>query len=143
MYKRNDFRCPKCHHTEEKFYHVSEENFVCPRCKLPMVVLPPAPNLIGLSSSVTRNRHTLESQFPGPDGPNQLRMVVEGAMRHGYRPKDTDMYFSSLARFPGDPRAFGPSSDPDGYLQHMADQTGLELSGVKSYKPRRKKEESA
>lgn len=136
MYKRYDYECPKCGFGDE-FFCREDETPECPECHTSLRRLPSVPAVIGVTESLTRGRHTLESQFPGKDGQNQLQIVVEGARRHGYEPKATDNYYSSFARFPGDPRAFGPSSDPDGYIQHMSNKLNVPVYGIKSYKPKR------
>jgi hypothetical protein len=65
---------------------------------------------------------TLENQFAGD--PRGLREATTRAMANGYKPSPNDTYIPTLARFPGDPMAFVPASDPRGHCRRVAEARG-------------------
>lgn len=82
----------------------------------------------GLNTDTTflANRGMLDSQF---DDKEALKNVVEGAQKQGYNPKPTDVYLSSLARFPGDKQAFVNGGDAKGHIRKICEERGVGCSG--------------
>lgn len=66
---------------------------------------------------------SLEKQIPNP---KQLELVVRTAMRNGYKPKHTDVYEPSMARYPGDPQAFVNHGQGLGHVKKVCEQRGVE-----------------
>lgn len=69
-----------------------------------------------------RGGATLADQFRGNE--NLLQYRIQQARKNGYEPKATDFYNSSMARFPGDPRAFTGASQSIGDIKRDMARTG-------------------
>jgi hypothetical protein len=83
------------------------------------------------TDNYTRGRGTLEQQFPGEVGQRQLNYLVKQAQRQGYNPKHTDIYESTLAKFPGDPAAFVSSgSDALAHVRTVCEERNTSCRGA-------------
>lgn len=90
----------------------------------------------GLSTDSTffSGTGTLDRQF-GKDK-RSLQEVVAGAARAGFRPTGNELYQPSLARFPGDPRAFISHAGGKAQVRKIAEQDGTGCEGAVSVKAR-------
>jgi len=83
----------------------------------------------GLNTDTTflANRGTLDSQF---EDKNLLKATVQDSMKHGYKPKPTDVYLSGLARFRGDPEAYvGAGGDAKAHIKKICEKRGIGCRG--------------
>lgn len=82
----------------------------------------------GLNTDTTflANRGTLDSQFEDKD---LLDMTVKESIKHGYKPKPTDVYLSGLARFRGDPEAYVNGNDAKGHIARVCKKRGVGCRG--------------
>jgi len=76
----------------------------------------------------------LGKQFEGSDQDLALRLKV--AKQHGYKPSRNDFYNPALARFPGDPEAFIPSTGGRGHVQKVLESRGQSAEGAVNVKGR-------
>lgn len=71
---------------------------------------------------------TLDQQFGGND--RHLNDVTKCAIHHGYKPKTSDYYMASLARFPGDPEAFVNHGQGRGHIKQLLEKRGWAGDGL-------------
>lgn len=83
---------------------------------------------------------TLADQFKGDEA--MLKRLVSTAASNGRRPQASDVYCSGLARFPGDPEAFVPSSGGRNYIRRLSEQRGHACHGAVEVKKREPTEDS-
>lgn len=95
----------------------------------------------GLSTDSTffSGAGTLDRQF-GKDK-QALQEVVTGAKRSGFRPTGNELYQPSLARFPGDPRAFISQADGKAKVRKIVEETGTGCEGAITVKAREPEQE--
>lgn len=77
------------------------------------------------------NRGSLQSQLG-----EQTADIVKLAQRHGYNPKHSDVYLSSIARFPGDPEAFVSHDSARGKIKKTLEKRGWSCDGSVKVKGR-------
>jgi hypothetical protein len=77
---------------------------------------------------------TLDQQFSGC--PKLLEYNTRVAKSLGYTPNINDHYNSSLAKFPGDPKAFVPHDDPKGHIKKVCEERGDACEGDVNVKGR-------
>lgn len=66
----------------------------------------------------------------------EFKQLLQNAMKHGYRPKPTDVYQPALARFRGDPRAFVNHGQARGHIAAICDAEGRGCEGAVNRSPR-------
>ena len=83
----------------------------------------------GLNTDATflAGRGTLQDQFKGDE--IVLDQITKTAKRHGYNPNANDVYISSLAQFPGDPKAFVPPTNAKGHVRKVCEDRGWSCHG--------------
>ena len=97
---------------------------------------PKAPGVIGTDTQFLAGQGTLADQFNNDDA--TLKRYTDTAKRHGYTPNYTDVWDSSLAAYPGDPKGFIPASEGKGHVRRTCEQRGWSCEGeinVKSPMP--------
>ena len=77
---------------------------------------------------------SLDKQFDGREV--ELGHVVKQAKSKGYNPQPHDMYISSLARYPGDPKAFVSPSGGRGQIKEVCENRGWQCDGSVKVKGR-------
>lgn len=80
----------------------------------------------------------LEKQLPNAQ---HREIVCRNAMRHGYKPKSTDYYLASVARFPGDPEAFVNHGQGLGYVKKVLERRGNGAEGAVTLQTREPEED--
>lgn len=128
-----EFQCDSCGKRWEDLQPYSAPSPACPGCKSGSVErLMPTRFGTVTDRELFRNQGTLADQFAGAE--DQLDYVVKTAQRHGYRPSYTDLYLPSLARFPGDPKAFVPASGGRGHIRSVCAERGHDCEGIVQYR---------
>ena len=73
-------------------------------------------------------RPRLRESFGGDE--RSFKKMLTGARKHGYEPKSTDVYFRSIAKFPGDPEAFFNAGDGMGKVKKICEKRGVGCEGA-------------
>ena len=81
---------------------------------------------------------TLEKQLPNAQ---HREIVMKNAMKHGYKPKVTDYYLASVARFPGDPEAFVNHGQGLWYAKKLLERRGNGAEGAVTLQTREPEED--
>lgn len=70
-----------------------------------------------------------------------LDHITQSAIRHGYKPRPTDVYNSAIARFPGDPRAFLNHGEARSKVRDVCESEGWSCEGAVKVKGRQPEDE--
>ena len=83
----------------------------------------------GLSTDDTffQGQKPLYDQFGSQ---KHLDRYIKAAKRHGFTPSPNATYFSSLARFPGDPEAFVTRAQGRSYIRKLCEKRGWACEGA-------------
>jgi len=130
---RYDFLCQSCGLTFEEMVRSINSKPRCPQCnsrKTKRLISIPA--VVNTETQYLVGKHSLADQFRGAEW--QLEELVSVARKHNKNPSQTDIYVPGLARFPGDPRAFAPGSDPLGYIKKVCLENGIDCYGAVNVK---------
>ena len=124
-YVTYDYTCLACNKTFEAM-HLRDEKPSCPACQSEKLQRhQPVCAVVNTTTQFLKGRHWLSDQF----NDWQLKELVADAKKHGYTPKDNDIYLSQLADFPGDPKAFVNASDPAGHIVEVCKKTNRKCQG--------------
>lgn len=121
----------KAHPSRRAFYQVMIEKGESPRLA-EMLALQQAPQ-INTDDTWFARFGTLEDQFKGDA--RGLKQVTDAAQQHGHKPNPNSVYYSGLAAFPGDPKAFITNA-PQGHIRSVCEERGQGSRGLVNVKAR-------
>ena len=89
---------------------------------------------LNTDTSFVAGRGTLSEQLG-----NQADLVCNSAIAEGYTPQPSDIYLSSLADFPGDPKAFVKHDGAKQHVKDVCEEKGVPCEGSVKYTPTERK----
>ena len=121
----------KAHPSRQAFYQVMIEKGESPLLA-EMLALQQAPQ-INTDDTWFARFGDLEDQFKGDA--RGLKQITDAAQEHGHTPNPNSVYYSGLAAFPGDPKAFITHA-PQGHIRSVCEERGHGSRGLVNVKAR-------